>query len=167
MDITRAVVDGHEICVHTWSHCYMTGFSNEGVFAELNYTMEAIKLVTGFTPTCWRPPFGDIDDRICCIAARLRLETIMWQYNSNDWQAGTGGVTAATVAANYNALIAGVGSGTFDGAGAIILTHELNNFMMQEAVSYYPKLAAAFDALLINATQHIVPIAVAQNKTQP
>ncbi|KAJ6617589.1 hypothetical protein B0H10DRAFT_2218525 [Mycena sp. CBHHK59/15] len=39
----------------------------------------------------------------------------MWQYNSNDWQVGTGGMTAATVAANYNALIAGVGSGTFDG----------------------------------------------------
>ncbi|KAJ6617588.1 hypothetical protein B0H10DRAFT_2218523 [Mycena sp. CBHHK59/15] len=31
---------------YTWSHRYMIGFSNEGAFAELNYTMEAIKLVT-------------------------------------------------------------------------------------------------------------------------
>ncbi|KAJ6629858.1 carbohydrate esterase family 4 protein [Mycena sp. CBHHK59/15] len=159
LEAQRAVADGHEICVHTWSHRYMTAFSNEGAFGELYYTMEAIKLVTGFTPKCWRPPFGDVDDRIRYIAAQLGLETILWQYDSNDWKVGTGNVTAATVAANYDALIADVGSGTFDGAGAIMLTHELNNFTMQEAVNYYPKLAAAFD--------HIVPIAVAQNKTQP
>jgi hypothetical protein len=23
--------------------------------------MKAIKLVTGVTPTCWRPPYGDVD----------------------------------------------------------------------------------------------------------
>ncbi|KAJ7066827.1 hypothetical protein B0H15DRAFT_794266 [Mycena belliarum] len=50
----RAVADGHEICVHTWSHRYMTAFPNEGAFGELYYTMQAIKLVTGVTPTCWR-----------------------------------------------------------------------------------------------------------------
>lgn len=38
----------------TWSHNYMTAFSNEGVFAELWYSMKAIKLVTGVTPRCWR-----------------------------------------------------------------------------------------------------------------
>ena len=25
--------------------------------------MKAIKLVTGVTPTCWRPPYGDVDVR--------------------------------------------------------------------------------------------------------
>ena len=25
--------------------------------------MQAIKLVTGVTPTCWRPPYGDVDVR--------------------------------------------------------------------------------------------------------
>lgn len=25
--------------------------------------MQAIKAVTGVTPTCWRPPFGDVDVR--------------------------------------------------------------------------------------------------------
>jgi len=40
-----------------------------------------------------------------------------------------------------------------------MLMHELNNFTMSEAVKFYPKLKAAFKAL--------VPIAVSLNKTQP
>ncbi|KAJ7244341.1 hypothetical protein C8J57DRAFT_1681251 [Mycena rebaudengoi] len=169
----RAVTDGHEICVHTWSHNYMTAFTSEGAFSELYYTMQAIKPVTGFTPTCWRPPFGDVDDRIRYIAAQLGLETILWKYDSNDWRAGTApNITAATVYANYDALIANVSAGAFDTVfiliplkeGAIMLTHELNNFTMQAAMDYYDRLADAFD---INVLQYMVPISVAQNKTQP
>ncbi|KAJ7185398.1 carbohydrate esterase family 4 protein [Mycena filopes] len=155
----RAVADGHEICVHTWSHHAMTAFTNEAAFAELYYTIKAIKLVTGYTPKCWRPPQGDVDDRIRYIASKLNLETILWKYDSFDWKVAGGQATTADVTANYQALITAVGSGTFDSVGAIILTHELTNYTMQTAVDNYPKLAAAFD--------HIVPIAVAQNKTNP
>lgn len=151
----RAVADGHEICVHTWSHRNMTMFSNEGAFAELYYTIQAIKLVTGYTPQCWRPPFGDIDDRIRYIAAQLGLETVIWKYDSFDYTAQP----PAEIQSHYDDLMSNVTAGTFDTVGAIILTHELNNFTMQVAVNNYPKLAASFD--------HIVPISVALNKTQP
>ncbi|KAJ7479745.1 carbohydrate esterase family 4 protein [Mycena latifolia] len=159
LEAQRAVADGHEICVHTWSHPAMTATTNEGAFAELWYAMQAIKLVTGVTPTCWRPPYGDVDDRIRYIAAQLGLETVLWKYDSNDWEEGTNGVTAATVQANYDALMTKANTGAFNSIGAIILTHELNNFTMQIAIDNHPKLAAAFE--------HLVPIAVAQNKTQP
>ncbi|KAJ7807594.1 carbohydrate esterase family 4 protein [Mycena olivaceomarginata] len=159
LEAQRAVADGHEICVHTWSHNYMTAFSNEGVFAELWYSMKAIKLVTGVTPRCWRPPFGDVDDRVRYIAAQLGLETVLWKYDSFDWKVGTAGVTQDTVAENYKALIDDVKAGVFDTIGAIMLTHELNAFTMQAAIDNYPQLAKAFD--------HIVPIAVAQNRSQP
>ncbi|KAJ3576317.1 hypothetical protein NP233_g512 [Leucocoprinus birnbaumii] len=43
--------------------------------------------------------------------------------------------------------------------GAIILTHELNNFTMSEAVQFYGQLQTAF--------KHIVPVGVAYNQTQP
>ncbi|KAJ7717050.1 carbohydrate esterase family 4 protein [Mycena metata] len=155
----RAVADGHEICVHTWSHRSMTAFTNEQAFGELWYAMQAIKLVTGVTPTCWRPPLGDVDDRIRYIAQQLGLQNILWKYNSNDWAVNTTGITEATVQGNYDALIAAVGAGTFDTTGAIMLTHELNNYTMQTALDNYPKLAAAFD--------HIVPVGVSLNKTQP
>ncbi|KAJ7185413.1 carbohydrate esterase family 4 protein [Mycena filopes] len=167
----RAVADGHEICVHSWSHRSMTAFTNEQAFGELWYSMQAIKLVTGYTPTCWRPPLGDVDDRIRFIAQSMGLQNVLWKYNSNDWESGTNGVTPATVQANYDALIAAANSGTFNSVrvlsscfsrvwrGAIMLTHELNNYTMQTAVDNYPKLAAAFD--------HIVPVGVSLNKTQP
>ncbi|KAJ7864884.1 hypothetical protein B0H13DRAFT_2563352 [Mycena leptocephala] len=165
----------------TWPHRYMTSFTNEGAFGELWYTLKAIKLVTGRAeahaegerdggahqgmcswvtpPVRCSAPFGDVDDRIRYTAAQLGLETVLWKYDSNDWKVGTNGVTTATVQANYNALIANVSAGTFDTVGAIMLTHELNNYTMQAAIDNYPALAKAFD--------HIVPIAVAQNRTQP
>jgi len=159
LEAQRGIADGHEVCVHTWSHRYMTAFTSEDAFAELYYTMQAIKLVTGVTPTCWRPPYGDVDDRIRAIANALGLRTIIWKYDSNDWRAGTGNITDADVDANYNALITNVTNGMFDTQGVIMLTHELNNFTMSEAVKFYDQLKAAFTA--------IVPVGVALNKTQP
>ncbi|KAK0459197.1 uncharacterized protein EV420DRAFT_1538860 [Desarmillaria tabescens] len=159
LEAQRAVADGHEICVHTWSHRYMTSFNSSDAFAELYYTMQAIKLVTGVTPKCWRPPFGDVDDRIRAIANALGLQTVIWKYDSNDWKAGTGNITTATVDANYQALINNATSGTFSTQGTIMLTHELNNYTMSTAMKWYPQLKSAF--------QYLVPIAVAMNNTQP
>jgi hypothetical protein len=160
LEAQRGLADGHEICVHTWSHRYMTAFSSPDAFAELYYTMEAIKLVTGVTPTCWRPPYGDVDDRIRAIANALGLRTIVWKYDSFDWKVGTQNVTNATVDGNYQMLVANATSGAYNTSGTIMLTHELNNYTMQEAIQWYPMLSSAF--------QHrLVPIGVALNKTHP
>ncbi|KIK04456.1 carbohydrate esterase family 4 protein [Laccaria amethystina LaAM-08-1] len=156
LEAQRAITDGHEVCVHTWSHRYMTAFSSPDAFAELYYT---IKLVTGVTPTCWRPPFGDVDDRIRSIANGLGLRTILWKYDSFDWKVGMAGVTEATVDQNYQSLLDGANNGTFDTVGAVMLTHELNNYTMSEAIKWYPSLRAAF--------KYLVPVGVAFNKTQP
>ncbi|THV04190.1 carbohydrate esterase family 4 protein [Dendrothele bispora CBS 962.96] len=156
LEAQRALVDGHEVCVHTWSHHYMTGLTNEQAFAELYYT---IKLVMGVTPTCWRPPFGDVDDRVRTIAAGLGLQTILWQYDSFDWEVQAGGATPEKVDANYDDFINKAKNGAFDTAGGIILTHEIDNYTMSEAIKYLPKLKEGF--------KYIVPVGVALNKTQP
>jgi len=117
--------------------------------------------VVGVTPTCWRPPFGDVDDRIRAIANGLGLRTIIWEYDSNDWQEGTtAGVTPADVDSNYQSLIAHAANGTFATQGAIILTHELNNFTMSEAMKWLPTLQSTF-------TGGVMPVGVAMNMTQP
>lgn len=56
----------------------MTALTTNQAFAELYYTMMIIKDVMGITPTCWRPPYGDVDDRIRAIAQGLGLRTYMW-----------------------------------------------------------------------------------------
>jgi len=159
LEAQRGVADGHEICAHTWSHRYMTAFASQDAFAELWYSMKAIKVVTGVTPTCWRPPYGDVDDRIRAIAHALGLQTIIWRFDSSDWRVGTANVTTATVDGNYQGFINNVTSGVFNTAGGIMLTHELNNYTMQEAINWYPQLKAAFS--------YMVPIGVALNKTYP
>ncbi|KAH7905995.1 carbohydrate esterase family 4 protein [Hygrophoropsis aurantiaca] len=161
LEAQRALADGHEVCVHTWSHRYMTSLTNEQVFAEFYYSedLQAIKLVVGVTPTCWRPPFGDVDDRVRAFANAFGLRTIVWQYDSNDWREGTGGYTAANVDSNYEALIAMAQNGTYSTAGTTMLTHELNNFTMSEAVKFLDQLKSAF--------KYLVPIGVALNQTQP
>lgn len=42
-----------QIAMHTWSHHYSTGLTNEQFFAELWYTRKAIKDVVGVTATAW------------------------------------------------------------------------------------------------------------------
>ncbi|KAI0292372.1 carbohydrate esterase family 4 protein [Multifurca ochricompacta] len=150
----RALADGHEICVHTWSHHYMTAFQSRDAFAELWYSLQAVKAVVGVTPTCWRPPYGDVDDRIRAIANALGLRTIMWKYDSNDWRA-----VPSEVDASYNSFVHSATAGEFNTVGAIMLTHELNTFTMQEAMKWYPQLKSAF--------KYIVPVGVALNKTRP
>lgn len=139
----------------------MTALSNEQAFAELYYTMQAIKLVTGVTPQCWRPPFGDLDDRIRVIANGLNLKSILWELDSEDWRINTGTppVTQEQIDGNYQDVINQANNGTFATRGTIMLTHELNNFTMSEAIKWLPQLQAAF--------KHVIPIASAYNWTQP
>ncbi|KAM0749311.1 glycoside hydrolase/deacetylase [Meredithblackwellia eburnea MCA 4105] len=94
----RGLADGHEICSHTWSHPYMTAMTNEQAFAELYYSKKIIKDVLGITVRCWRPPYGDVDDRIRFIADALdvNVETSQYTYpNYAQYVAGTHSIALA------------------------------------------------------------------------
>lgn len=69
---------GHQLSVHTWAHPYLTKLTNEQIVAELGWTKKVIKDVTGVTPNTFRPPYGDIDDRVRAIAAQMGLTPIIW-----------------------------------------------------------------------------------------
>lgn len=40
---------------------------------------------TGITTKCWRPPYGDVDDRVRAIAWQMGMQTILWDQDTNDW----------------------------------------------------------------------------------
>ncbi|ORX33816.1 hypothetical protein BD324DRAFT_638707 [Kockovaella imperatae] len=157
----RATTDGHQICVHTWSHKYMTALTNSQAFAELYYARKVIKDLLGVTPQCWRPPYGDVDNRIRYIASQLNLTTIVWSDDSQDWREGVpaDNVTAADVTLNYQAVVDKVSNGTYINHGPVVLTHELTNFTMSEFISQYPSIKNAF--------KHVAPLCVAYNITHP
>ncbi|KAG0146750.1 hypothetical protein CROQUDRAFT_43880 [Cronartium quercuum f. sp. fusiforme G11] len=157
LEAQRGLADDHEICGHTWSHPYMTGLTNEQVFAELYFTKKIIKDLLGVTILCWRPPFGDIDDRVRYIANALGLSTILWDNDMNDFRYITSG--QAAVDANYQHMLDTANKGGFKTKGTLVLTHELNADTMATNQKFLPKIAQAF--------KYITPVAVCQNNTHP
>jgi peptidoglycan/xylan/chitin deacetylase (PgdA/CDA1 family) len=124
----------------------MTGLTNEQVFAELYFSKKAIKEVTGVTVRCWRPPYGDVDDRVRYIASKLDMRTVVcvrnrlssvfshgpdiilpgwrsWNEDTDDWNWSNVGMAA--VRANYQGILDDQTAGKFDRSGTIVLTHEL------------------------------------------
>ncbi|KAL1935420.1 hypothetical protein VTP01DRAFT_4560 [Rhizomucor pusillus] len=84
---TKRIFDsGHELAMHTWSHSYLTTQTNEQIVAELKWTELAIKEVTGVSPRFFRPPYGDIDDRVRSIAAALGFTPVIWDHDTDDWR---------------------------------------------------------------------------------
>ncbi|KAJ3162323.1 chitin deacetylase [Geranomyces michiganensis] len=70
--------EGHEIAVHTWTHAALTSLTTPQIVAELLYTEAWIVRTIGVKPTMYRPPFGDVDDRVRAIATALGFRNIMW-----------------------------------------------------------------------------------------
>jgi len=154
----RGVRDGHHIAVHTWSHPMMTTLSNQAVLAELYYATKMIKYVTGLTPLYWRPPLGDVDDRVRWIASQLNLTAIIWNLDTDDWAAGTS-VTVQQVQQNYQNFIQDGTNGTFASHGNIVLSHEINNMTMDFAIQNIPNIKKAY--------KNILDVATCMNITHP
>ncbi len=136
----------------------MTALTNEEAFAELYYTKKAIKQVMGITVQCWRPPYGDVDDRIRYIATQLGLRTIGWDQDTDDWQYTEIGVSA--VEANYNAIINKVSNGSYATHGTIVLTHEIDNETMVLSEQFLPTIVDKF-------TGGVMPVGTCMNWTEP
>jgi hypothetical protein len=84
---------GGHIASHTWSHKRSTTLKNEEIVAELGWTMQAIADNSGGRlPLFWRPPYGDLDNRVRDVAKKVfGLETVVWNSDSNDWKIATQG----------------------------------------------------------------------------
>ncbi|GJJ70977.1 peptidoglycan-N-acetylglucosamine deacetylase [Entomortierella parvispora] len=85
--LQRAYKEGHHIAIHTWSHSAMTSLTNEQIVAELKWTEKAIFDAIGVTPLYWRPPYGDVDNRVRAIATQLGYKTAIWtqDFDTDDW----------------------------------------------------------------------------------
>ncbi|KAI7863359.1 hypothetical protein BDF14DRAFT_1959188 [Spinellus fusiger] len=150
----RALSDGHTICSHTWNHPSMTTLTNEQVVAQFYWTQKAIKQVLGITPKCWRPPFGDVDDRIRAIAWQMGMRTILWDQDSNDWNmpgtAGPGHIQPDVVNSYFENWVEKRNSGEDDEHGHITLQHENSNSTIAMAEKWLPKLQEAFNVIPIH-----------------
>lgn len=77
---------GDHLAVHTWSHAHLTTLSDLEILGELGWTMQIIHDLTGLVPSHYRPPYGDVDNRVRALAKHVfGLTTILWNCDSSDW----------------------------------------------------------------------------------
>lgn len=136
-------VAGHQISVHTWSHPSLTTLTNEEIVAELGWTMKVIKDTIGVTPNTFRPPYGDIDDRVRAIAAQMGLTPIIW----TSYTAGPNNVT------NFDTTDWNIPGGRATGESALEKFEQILN-------DYVPKLDTGFIVLQHDLYQQCVDLAV-------
>jgi len=127
------------IAVHTWSHPYLTPLSNEQVVSELGWTIQIISDSTGgLIPSCYRPPYGDTDNRVRAIAKEVfGLRTVTWSQDSEDWMIGDGTTLAAVEQSLQNWVVDG---GAVQGQGLLMLEHELMDETVEAFMSIYPSM---------------------------
>ncbi|KZV97230.1 glycoside hydrolase/deacetylase, partial [Exidia glandulosa HHB12029] len=149
---TQAFRQGGDIAVHTYTHPYMTSLSDYGVLAELGYTMQIIHDSTdGRVPRYWRPPFGDMDNRVRAIASEVfGLTPVMWNRDTNDW-AMPDNQDPATILTNVTEWLGG--DSLKDTKGRMLLEHELT----EDTANVF--INTTWPLLLAN---HWKPLSVAQ-----
>lgn len=59
-------------------HHPLTSLTNEQIVAEFKYTEAIIYQTLGVIPLYYRPPYGDVDDRVRAIASALGYRTVIW-----------------------------------------------------------------------------------------
>jgi peptidoglycan/xylan/chitin deacetylase (PgdA/CDA1 family) len=130
---------GHQLSVHTWSHPSLTTLTNEQVIAELGWTAKIIKDVTGVTPNTFRPPYGDIDDRVRAIGLAMGFTPVIWtsyngvSFDTNDWHVAAGTVSASGVLAAFENILS---DATQLSTGFIVLAHDLYQQSVDLATGY-------------------------------
>jgi peptidoglycan/xylan/chitin deacetylase (PgdA/CDA1 family) len=77
-----------EIANHTFWHPHLLEKDDDRILRELKRTQAIIKKMTGGTPRYFRPPYGEVDERVAAIAQKAGLATIQYDIASGDPDAG-------------------------------------------------------------------------------
>jgi len=83
--VIREIEEGHEIGNHTYSHRKITALNDSAIQDEISYTEEIIYEIYDYRPSIFRPPEGQITDRVVCAAKKLDYSIIMWNIDTRDW----------------------------------------------------------------------------------
>ena len=69
---------------HTFLHPHLLKMSDDRIRQELAWTQQLQFSLTGKQTTLFRPPYGEVDDRVVRIAASMGLTTIQYDLASGD-----------------------------------------------------------------------------------
>lgn len=163
--VKRAYDEGHELAIHTWTHSYMTTLSNEQIVAELKWTELAIKEITGVSPRLFRPPYGDIDNRVRDIGTALGFTSVIWDHDTNDWMLAekAPGFQADWIDGNFTEWIAEANTSS---TGGLSLEHDIQRVTVDAAIKNLPGLQKAYKVVTVGQCAG-VPSYKESNATTP
>lgn len=81
--ILREVELGCEVGSHSWEHLNMLNHSLECLQKDKDRVDKVFKEVLGYTPTLFRPPYGNVNDAIC---EMYDMVVVGWTLDTLDWQ---------------------------------------------------------------------------------
>ncbi|KAI9004785.1 hypothetical protein BC832DRAFT_523741, partial [Gaertneriomyces semiglobifer] len=147
-ELRTTYLEGHELAIHTWTHHPLTALTNEQIIAELLYTQAIIYGNTGLFTRFYRPPYGDIDNRVRAIADALGLVSVMWTHDSQD----------ASFSGPESKVVETIQAWATDGTGFISLQHDITQVTSRLAIE---ALAGLKEPLVVK------PMAVSECSGQP
>lgn len=73
-----------ELAAHSYHHPHLREKPDDRVMREMKRTQAIIRKITGGTPRYFRPPFGEVDERVAKLAREAGLVTIQYDIASGD-----------------------------------------------------------------------------------
>ncbi|HHX75278.1 MAG TPA: polysaccharide deacetylase family protein [Firmicutes bacterium] len=88
---------GHELGQHGYEHKILTGLSDEELEQDFDRMAEALQEELQAEARLFRPPYGELDQRVYDAAHKRGLTTVIWSINANDWMGLTHAETKAKI----------------------------------------------------------------------
>lgn len=125
--VAQVAQQGSEIGTHTWSHPDLTKLSSDDIYSQLTGSMEAISAITGQPVTLMRPPYGNNNETVRNICARLGMPLIRWSIDTEDWKTRDAGATYGAIFDNLK-------------PNSIILCHDIHEPTIEAMEYVIPEL---------------------------
>ncbi len=85
-DLAREIlIRGHEIAQHSYSHKHLVDLDDEKLAAEFDLMEEALREELNMVVSLFRPPYGELDQRVFDEASRRGYVTVLWSIDPHDW----------------------------------------------------------------------------------
>ncbi|MBS3897827.1 MAG: polysaccharide deacetylase family protein [Dethiobacter sp.] len=85
-DLAREILlRGHEIGHHGYSHKRLTEQEDKGLAAEFALMEETLREELQVRTVLFRPPYGEVDQRLFNFASEQGYTTVLWSIDPHDW----------------------------------------------------------------------------------
>lgn len=78
--------EGHEIANHGWNHPHPKALTDSDLEKLIADNEALLREITGARTVLFAPPYGEVDQHIAGVAARMGYTTVMWTVDTIDWQ---------------------------------------------------------------------------------